>query len=195
MVNSIPKEDIAALPVEVFPGRIWVVDSTKAADEAVEQLRKYQLVGFDTETKPCFQKGCKNKIALIQLATDDSCFLFRLNKIGIPECLEDFLIDSSITKIGLSLKDDFAAISKRTHSQMGSFIDLQNIVGKYGIEDKSLQKIHAILFGKRISKAQRLSNWEADQLTGPQKAYAAIDAWACLKIYNELLEKYPQVTH
>ena len=108
--------------------------------------------------------------------------------MGIPDSLKELLHDSDITKIGLSLKDDFAALAGRTKSEMLSFIDLQKVVEDYGIEDKSLQKIYAILFNKRISKSQRLSNWEADTLTEAQKAYAAIDAWACLKIYNELIK-------
>jgi ribonuclease D len=186
MVASITKEEIAGFDVEVFPWKICVINSEEEADKAVEQLRQYKTIGFDTETKPCFKKGQKNKIALIQLAVANCCYLFRLNKIGIPESLKNLLHDSSITKIGLSLKDDFAAMSGRTKSEMLSFIDLQHIVNNYGIDDKSLQKIYAILFRKRISKAQRLSNWETETLTEAQKAYAAIDAWACLRIYDQL---------
>lgn len=186
MVASISKELIADLPVEVFFGKITVVNSAEDADKAVEELSKAELIGFDTETKPSFQKGQKNKVALIQLSTDSVCYLFRLNKIGIPKSLKNLLHSPQITKIGLSLKDDFAAMSGRTKSEMLSFIDLQKFVEDYGILDKSLQKIYAILFEKRISKSQRLSNWEADELSDAQKMYAAIDAWACLKIYNEL---------
>ena len=31
-----------------------------------------------------------------------------------------------------------------------------------------------------------MSNWEAETLTNAQKLYAATDAWACLRIYEEL---------
>lgn len=188
MVTTITKEEIAELNVEVFPGRIFVVNTAEEADKAVEDLKQYNLIGFDTETKPSFKKGQKNKIALIQLSAENYCYLFRLNKIGIPQSLKNLLHSSAITKIGLSLKDDFAALAGRTKSEMLSFIDLQKFVDNYGIEDKSLQKIYAIIFNKRISKAQRLSNWEAEALSEAQKAYAAIDAWACLRIYNKLKE-------
>ena len=122
----------------------------------------------------------------MQISTDEACFLFRLNRIGIPQPLEDFMVNDKILKIGLSLRDDFGAIRKRTDIKPANFLDLQNYVGQFGIEDASLQKIYAILFDKKISKGQRLSNWEADVLTEQQKKYAALDAWACLKIYNEL---------
>ena len=92
----------------------------------------------------------------------------------------------SLMQIGLSLRDDFGAMRKRTDIQPANFLDLQNYVGQFGIEDASLQKIYAILFNKKISKGQRLSNWEADVLSDAQKKYAALDAWACLKIYNQL---------
>ena len=122
----------------------------------------------------------------MQISTDEACFLFRLNRIVIPQSLEDFLVNDKILKIGLSLRDDFGAMRKRTDIKPANFLDLQNYVGQFGIEDASLQKIYAILFDKKISKGQRLSNWEADVLTEQQKKYAALDAWACLKIYNQL---------
>ena len=101
----------------------------------------------------------------------------------MPDALKSFLENPSVTKVGLSLKDDFGMIHKVSEANMSGFIDLQKIVPDYGIADASLQKIYAILFDKRISKGQRLTNWEADNLTEAQKEYAAIDAWACLKTF------------
>lgn len=184
--HTIKKEDIAALPVEEFPGRIFVIDTEKDADKAVEYLLKFPKVGFDTETRPSFKKGQYYKISLMQVSTEDTCFLFRLNQIGIPKSLEGFIKNDNVKKIGLSLRDDFAALRKRTNAEPVNFLDLQNFVGKFGIEDASLQKIYAILFNKKISKGQRLTNWEADILTDSQKKYASLDAWACLQIYNLL---------
>ena len=123
----------------------------------------------------------------MQLATDEVCYLFRLNHIGYPDKLVHLMSNPDIKKIGLSLRDDFAAIRKRSVREPENFIDLQLFVDKFGIDDNSLQKIYALLFGKKISKSQRLSNWEAPQLTPAQQAYAAIDAWACLRIYNHLV--------
>lgn len=186
MVKSISKAELAELPKEAFEGRIIVIQTLIEAEKACAYLRKFSALGFDTETRPAFRKGAMNKIALIQLATDDTCFLFRINLIGLPNCLSDILIEPSIKKIGLSLKDDFSAIFKIKALALQNFVDLQNLVKEYGIEDIGLQRIYGILFDKKISKGQRLSNWEIDILSDAQKAYAALDAWACLKIYNEL---------
>jgi ribonuclease D len=187
--HSITKDEISLLQTEEYKGRIIVVDQKKDASLAVEYLSQHQRVGFDTETRPSFKKGQRHKIALMQIATEDVCFLFRLNKIGIPKSLEAFLSDDSILKIGLSLRDDFDAIRKRTNIEPANFLDLQAYVGQFGIADASLQKIYAILFSKKISKGQRLTNWEADSLSESQKKYAALDAWACLIIYNQLNKK------
>ncbi len=184
--HSITKEEIAQLPVEEFPGRIVLVETEEAAEAAVSQLMQCSRVGFDTETRPSFRKGQRFKIALMQLSTEDTCFLFRLNKIDIPESLLNFLESPATRKVGLSLRDDFGALRRRTEIEPGNFLDLQNYVGSFGIEDASLQKIYAILFRKKISKGQRLTNWEADKLTESQQKYAALDAWTCLKIYNYL---------
>lgn len=185
-LQTITKEEISTLPVEEFAGRIIVIQTKAEADKAVEYLMKYDLVGFDTETRPSFKKGQYYKVSLIQISTDDTCFLFRLNYIGFPESLKQFVSSPEVTKIGLSLRDDFGALRKRSSVEPVNFIDLQSIVGSYGIDAASLQKIYAILFKKKISKGQRLSNWEVDVLTEPQKKYAALDAWACLTIYKHL---------
>lgn len=187
MVDKISKEEISELPVEVFEGEIIVVDTNEEVDKAIEYLKLFPVVGFDSETRPAFKKGKSYKVALIQLATENKCFLFRLNTIDFPESLATFLSDNKIKKIGLSLKDDFSAIRKRISSfKPESFVELQTVAKNVGIKEAGLQKIYAILFGKKISKSQRLSNWEAQELSSAQKMYASIDAWACLKIYNKL---------
>jgi len=187
MVNTISKEQLSVLPQEVFKGRIIVIQSEADAEKACRYIEKYPSIGFDTETRPAFRKGVSHKIALMQLATEDTCFLFRLNVIGLPDCLANILVSPAIKKVGLSIRDDFSAIYKRKPIVPSNFIELQSFVKDYGIDDNGLQRIYGILFEKRISKGQRLSNWEADTLSDAQKMYAAIDAWACLKIYNELI--------
>jgi len=146
-------------------------------------------VGVDTETRPSFRKGAVNKVALLQVSTYDTCFLFRLNHLGLPDFLEEFL-QNDVLKIGLSLKDDFAMLRRRNQKdpRMGNWVELQDYVASFGIEEKSLQKIYALLFQEKISKSQRLSNWEADTLTEAQQLYAATDAWACVRIYQYLEE-------
>ncbi|MBQ8889004.1 MAG: 3'-5' exonuclease domain-containing protein 2 [Bacteroidaceae bacterium] len=187
--DTITKEEIACLPKVQFPGRIYVIYTESDTDKAVEYLKNQRIVGVDTETRPSFKKGTTHKVALLQVSTTDTCFLFRLNRIGMPPSLQDFLMNNTL-KIGLSLKDDFTMLRKRkdVHAEEGNWIELQEYVGRFGIEDKSLQKIFANLFGQKISKNQRLSNWEAETLSEAQLQYAATDAWACVEIYNCLKE-------
>ena len=185
---TITKEQLAELPKETYNGTIIVVDHQVEVAAAVAHLSNQKAIGFDTETKPSFKRGQNHKVALMQLATDEVCYLFRLNRIGYPDKLAQLMSNPDVKKIGLSLRDDFAAIRQRSVGKPENFIDLQLFVDKFGIDDNSLQKIYALLFGKKISKSQRLSNWEAPQLTPAQQAYAAIDAWACLRIYNHLVD-------
>jgi ribonuclease D len=185
--SSITKEEMTTLPVEKFAGKVIVVDSQTTVSEAILYLSTFDYVGFDTETRPNFTKKQNHKVALIQLATPERCYLFRVNKLkGVPKPLEDFLKDENTIKVGLSLLDDFHNIRKIMKFESCSFIDLQKIVPSFGIQDSSLQKIYAILFGKKISKRMQLTNWEANVLTEGQKQYAALDAWACLQIYQKL---------
>lgn len=180
------KQKIQKLPCVRFEGRIIVIFTERDADKAVDYLMRQPLLGIDTETRPSFQKGRTHQVALLQVATHDTCFLFRLNKIGIPDSVIRLLEDNTITKVGLSLQDDMHMLNLRRSFVPGTFVELQKEVKDIGIDDNSLQKIYANLFGGRISKNQQLSNWEADILTEAQQRYAATDAWACIKIHEEV---------
>ena len=182
----IEKSEIATMPTLLYPGRIITIDTATDVDKAVKALSKETILGIDTETRPAFRKGVHHNVSLLQLSTADTCFLIRLCRTGIPDSLVALLENKEITKVGVSLHDDYQALARRRKFKAGGFFDLQKYVNKFGIEEMSLQKIYAIIFGMRISKSQQLTNWEQDVLTDRQKQYAATDAWACLNIYNKL---------
>ena len=184
------KEYIVHLPRYVFEGRIEVVKSERETLRAVEYLRRCRLLGIDTETKPSFKRGVQHQVALLQIATEENlCFLFRLNFIGFPSLLKSILEDPAIHKVGLSLHDDFRMLSQRTEEfHPAGFTDIQHIAVGMGIEDLSLQKLYANIFGLRISKNAQLSNWEAEVLDEKQRVYAATDADACIHLYKTMNE-------
>ena len=186
ILDKYDKKKIQTLPCIHFDGRIIVIFTERDADKAVDYLMKQTVLGFDTETRPTFQKGKMHQVALLQVSTHDTCFLFRLNEIGLTDSIIRLLEDTTITKVGLSLQDDMRGLNQRRNFTPGTFVELQKEVKDIGIEDNSLQKIYANLFGKKISKGQQLSNWEADILSEAQQKYAATDAWACIKIHEEV---------
>lgn len=185
--NKYDKKLIASLPSVVFEGRIIVVLTANDAEKAVDYLLAQSILGIDTETRPTFRKGTHHDVALLQVSSHDTCFLFRLNHTGVTPAIIRLLEDTTVPKIGLSLHDDMVMLHRVAAFKPGHFIDLQDHVGEIGVEDKSLQKLYANFFGLRISKAQRLTNWEADVLTERQKLYAATDAWTCIMLYEELM--------
>ena len=186
--RSINKEELKDMPKAIFPGQIHVVQTPLEAEKAVAYLKTCPLLGIDSETRPSFTKGQSHKVALLQISSEEHCFLFRLNLTGLTLPVIMFLENPNVIKVGLSLRDDFMMLHKRAPFEQHSCIELQEYVRTFGIQDKSLQKIYAILFAEKISKSQRLSNWEAEVLTQPQQQYAATDAWACINIYNRLQE-------
>ena len=187
--ESISNDAVTALPAVQFDGEIVVVESPQALTEACAHLSKQVILGFDTETRPSFTAGVTNKVALLQLYGGGKCFLIRLNRVQMSKQLLDILHNPKILKIGAAVKNDIVGLNALKHFTAGGFIDLQEIVGNYGINDKSLRKISGIVLGKKVSKAQRLSNWEAKTLTPQQQLYAATDAWVCVEIYQHLLSE------
>ena len=188
-VANISNDEVAALEAVQFDGQIEVVESVAALDAACDYLAREQILGFDTETRPSFTSGVTNKVALLQLFGGEKCFLVRLNRVAMSRKLIALLQNPSILKIGAAVQNDIVSLNVLRHFKARGFVDLQSIVGDYGIEDKSLRKISGIVLGKKVSKAQRLSNWEAKTLTPQQMMYAATDAWVCVEIYKRLKQE------
>lgn len=183
---TIDNDTVAALPAARFPGRIVIVDREEQVDAACEELLRHRVIGFDTETRPSFRAGVSYKVALLQLSTEDTCYLFRLSHIRLSNRILKILGSRQILKIGADVTGDIRSLHALRSFHADGFIDLQREASRWGIEEKSLRKLSAIVLGKRVSKAQRLSNWEAEILTEQQREYAATDAWVCVQILSAL---------
>ena len=155
------------------------------ANKAVNYLMTADILGFDTETRPSFTKGHQNKVSLLQVSTHDTCFLFRLNRFGLCPAIKKLLETKKVKKIGLSWDDDVRQLKALGNFKPQGFFELQEHMQELGIEDTSLAKLYANIFGQRISKREQLSNWESDVLSTKQQDYAATDAWACIMLYEE----------
>ena len=190
-IHHYSKDLIQWLPLAAFGGEVIVVDTPEKVEEAVEYLSKQNAIGVDTESRPSFTRGVHYPTALLQIATEERCYLFRLTHVGMPQALADIFANPKITKVGLAFKDDIAGLRRRRDFKPANCIDLQTIVPKYGILDMGLQKIFAICFGRKISKAQQLTNWENSHLTPDQARYASTDAWATLLIYKDIMQTQP----
>lgn len=187
-IHHISKELVNLMPLAQFEGDTIIVDHPEQVAEAVAYLKSCRVLGIDTESRPSFTRGMHYPTALVQIASDDRCYLFRLNKIGMPAQLAGLFSNTKICKVGLAFKDDLNGLRRLHDFKPMNCVDLQSLVARYGILDLGLQKIFAIIFGKKISKSQQLTNWEADILTPEQARYAATDAWATLRIYEALQE-------
>jgi ribonuclease D len=193
-IQHINKDLVQMMPVAAFEGEVVIVDKPEEVAEAVAYLRTQEVIGVDTEARPSFQRGIHYPTALVQIASHERCYLFRLTHIGMPQELADLFADEKIKKVGLAFRDDINGLRRRRDFVPANCIDVQSMVAKYGILDLGLQKIFAICFGKKISKAQQLTNWENSHLTPEQARYASTDAWATLLIYEDLIahEQLPQ---
>jgi ribonuclease D len=186
--ESITNEELNALPTGAFEGEIVVVDSDETMKEAYAHLCRQRVIGFDTETRPTFRRGPLNAMALVQLCSATKAYLFRLNRIPLSAKILSILENGRIVKAGASVRDDIRGIQRQCPFTPAGFVDIQSIVPRHGIVDLSVRKVSGIVLGIRVSKAQRLSNWEAQSLTSAQQLYAATDAWSCREIYLRLLK-------
>ncbi len=187
--NTIENEEIQKLPLKAYTGEVEIIEDKESYEKIVPEIFLDKVLGFDTETKPSFKKGMANKqnVSLLQLSNSNKTYLFRLNKFGLQKEIITLLSDPSYIKVGVSIRDDIKALQKLNKFTPEGFIELQNIVNNYGIENYSLKKLTAIVLNFRISKAQQLSNWEAETLTEKQIKYAATDSWTSREIYLKLL--------
>jgi ribonuclease D len=187
--EAITKEELDNLPLVSFEGEIVVFNQKNGVNEAVEYLSQFTYLGFDTETRPSFKKGQIHKVALLQLSTHEKAFLFRLNHFDLPLSLLRLLANPNIVKAGAAIRDDIKALQHNKGFKPGGFVELQDVAKDLGINNFSLKKLAGIVLNCKISKAQQLSNWEADELTEAQLRYAATDAWISNLIYESFKQQ------
>lgn len=190
--STIDNDTVAALPVARFEGSIVIVDKPEQVEAACDDLKRHTIIGFDTETRPSFRAGVSYKVGLLQLSTPDTCYLIRLSHIRLDNRILKILGSRQILKVGADVSGDIRALHALRNFNADGFVDLQVEASRWGIEEKSLRKLSAIVLNKRVSKAQRLSNWEAESLTPQQQEYAATDAWICPEILKELQRVEPK---
>lgn len=185
-ISSISKEDLKELPILQFPGEIHLIETKEAVIEACANLAKEKYLGFDTETKPSFSKGKVNEVALLQLSSNSNAYIFKLKKTGLLPELTQLLSSPVILKIGAAIHDDIKHLKRIGFFREAGFVDLQSFVKQFGIENSGLSKLAGIVLKHRVSKSQQLSNWDSEMLTPAQLLYASTDAWAALRIFEEL---------
>lgn len=186
--ESITPKELEKIDFASCPGKIIVIDSVGAEfNRAIAYLREQKVIGFDTETRPTFSPDQpRYSVSLLQLSGSDKSFLFRINKIGMHRRLCNLLSSDKVIKVGAAIHDDIRGLQKLRDFVPAGFVDLQKIVWEWGIRDKAVKKMAAIILGIRISKTQQLSNWEAEKLSESQCKYAATDAWVCREMYMKL---------
>ena len=183
---TISAEEINQLPLGAFSGKVHVITEEKNLSKVVQEINKYGVVGFDTETRPSFKKGQSYKVALLQLAVPNKVFLIRTHHSGLTPELAAVFENPNIIKAGVAIRDDIKALQTLRKFTPSAFIDLALMAREAGLQVESVKKLTALVLGFRISKSEQTSNWEALTLTEKQIEYAATDAWVCLEIYQRL---------
>ena len=185
--EKIPKDVLNELPIKSFEGDIFFIDNEQDFNKVLPFLKDAEILGFDTETRPAFKKGITYDVALLQLATSEKAFLFKLDKLRLPNQLINILEDKTVIKTGVAIRDDIKALQKLRKFTPGAFVELQTFSDKYRIEDNGLKNLSGNLLGFRISKSAKLTDWSKDVYTEAQLKYAATDAWVSYEIYQKLI--------
>ncbi len=186
--KHITKEEISELEIGKFDGHIHIVDTPSDLERACDYLSKCTVIGIDTETKPTFKKGVINRVALLQMSSDDQAFIIRLKKVPISDQLLKIFKSQDIIKVGIAIKDDLKDLKKLRPFEEKNVVDLNLMAPNLGFESIGAKKLTALVLGFRISKRQQVSNWELEELSQSQLDYAATDAWICREIYLKLIE-------
>ncbi|MGN0834262.1 MAG: 3'-5' exonuclease [Candidatus Spyradosoma sp.] len=182
----IDKDFVAALPLLQYQGKIEVIVDEKAARRAVAALAKEKVLGFDTETRPCFTRGNGYLTSLVQLCGRKCAYLFRLDYCGGVPVLFPIFENPQILKVGVAVKEDVLHLKKRAPFDDAGFVDASVYTRRAGIDNTGLRALCAHYLGGRISKNAQVSNWAAKTLTDQQVVYAATDAWTSRELFLKL---------
>jgi ribonuclease D len=180
--GTISKDEINALPVRRYEGRVVLVTNTAEAERAAEDFAGERVVGFDTETRPTFKVGQKYPAALVQAATAQAVYLFQLQRMDCAPILRP-LLESATLKTGVGIGDDIKALRELFAFEPQAIVDLGAMARRKGYERSGVRALAAMFLGFRIPKGTKTSNWAAPRLSPQQIAYAATDAWACRELH------------
>ena len=181
---KLSKNEINALPLIQYEGDIEILNSNDNIQAAINDLKYYDLIGFDTETKPTFVKGPLNPPSIMQLACDDKVYIFQLDNDEIFKQLSLILSNKNITKCGVSVDRDLIELMYLSPFDPLSFVDLGNIARKNEIPHHGLRGLVAMFLKHRISKGSQTSDWSKISLSDSQISYAATDAWVSLELFK-----------
>ena len=181
--ERINKAEINLLPISSYDGPVSVVRDQEGLAKALKALAAERVLGFDTETRPAFNKGERHAPAVLQLAGASEVFVFQLTVLGFPEQLRAVLADTERLKTGVALGHDVRMLQELEKFEPAGFIDLGTLAKNAGLKNFGLRGLAAALLGVRISKKARLSNWAVKRLTPDQINYAATDAWIGRELY------------
>jgi ribonuclease D len=182
--KKLSKNEINSLPQIKFNGDVEVLSSNDNVQAAVNYLMNYDLIGFDTETKPTFVKGPLNPPSILQLACIDKVYIFQLDNESLYKKLFPILSNENITKCGVSVDRDLIELMYLSPFDPLSFVDLGNIARDHDVPHHGLRGLVAMFLKHRISKGAQISDWSKTVLSQSQITYAATDAWISLKLFE-----------
>jgi ribonuclease D len=182
----ISKAEINLLPLGRYEGEIHLINRQEDLSNALQELKKEKILGFDIETRPAYTRGESYSPSLLQLAGMHAVYLFQLQDLIIPSGIDELLSDPSILKTGVALKDDISGLRELFHFEPNGFVELSKLASSLGYKNKGLRGLTACLLGFRISKSAQTSNWARRNLSKTQMTYAATDAWVGRELYKKL---------
>ena len=188
--RKISKAQINELPLIAWEGEIKILESPEEMQAAAAVLANESHLGFDTETRPSFKKGDYYPPALIQLATEQCVYLFRISKTDTFDPLVPILESPDILKTGVAIKDDVKELRAMEDFTPSGFVEIADITVKLGYENRGLRALAGLLLKGRISKAAQVSNWARPELDNKQVRYAATDAWISREIYRQAVAEW-----
>ena len=192
--RKISKAEINELPIITWDGRIEILNTIEEMKLTLASLSNETHLGFDTETRPAFRKGEYYPPALIQLSTQSCVYLFRISETETFHPLLPILESKNILKTGIGIKEDVKKLQAIKDFKPAGFVEINDITGKLGYENRGLRALTALLLGGRISKAAQISNWARKELDPKQIRYAATDAWVSRKLYIKAMEEDGQAS-
>ena len=188
--RKISKAQINELPLIAWEGDIKILESPEEMQAAAAVLANESHLGFDTETRPSFEKGDHYPPALIQLATEQCVYLFRISKTETFDPLVPILESPDILKTGVAIENDVKELRAMEDFTPSGFVEIADITVKLGYENRGLRALAGLLLKGRISKAAQVSNWARPKLDNKQVRYAATDAWISREIYRQAVAEW-----
>jgi ribonuclease D len=166
------------------PAKYKIIDTPSALSDLAKSLQRRKMIGVDMEADSLYH--FKEKVCLIQIATEDSNIVIDPLKIKDLSALKPVFSNSAIQKVFHGADYDIRSLYRDYKINVNNLFDTQLACRFLGVVETNLEAVLKTWFDVNLNKKYQRKDWSQRPLPKDMIAYAAEDARYLIDLAKDL---------